>query len=444
MQTAPKLPMLTGDTIAAISSAVGPAARMIVRASGPGSREIHQQITASEQFIAARAEPAVLHFNQLLIPSWVYTFAAPASVTGEDVLELHIPGNPVLARMLLEEVIRLGARQAEPGEFTARAYFNGRIDLTEAEGVAATIAAQSERELIAARQLLAGELAKRLAPVLDLVAETLALIEVGIDFVEEDVTFLSDAQIASRLDSAITLLNDLVAGSARLDRLTHEPRIVLTGRPNAGKSTLLNLLSGQDRAVVSPQAGTTRDAIWSHVRLRRGIIRLIDVAGIELPADADPIETQMQSRASQTIEEADFILLLHDASDTSPRLQLSRSADLVIVTKIDATSAVTSGDLSISAQTGKNIQLLRDKLDELVFGKESQIGAALALNSRHLSEIEQSIASLSRARQSVSHAGLEVIALDLREALDSLGRILGSVSPDDLLGRVFSLFCIGK
>lgn len=436
--------MLTGDTIAAISSAVGPAARMIVRASGPGSRDIHRQLTGSAQFIAARAESTMLTFNDLSFPAWVYTFASPASVTGEDVVELHIPGNPLLARMLLEEVIRLGARQAEAGEFTARAYFNGRIDLTEAEGVAATIAAQSERELSAARQLLAGELARRLAPVLELVAETLALIEVGIDFVEEDVTFLSDSQIASRLDSAIGLLNELVASSARLDRLTHEPRIVLTGRPNAGKSTLLNLLSGQDRAVVSPQAGTTRDAIWSHVRLRRGIVRLIDVAGIEVPANADPIEHQMQSRATQTIEEADFILLLHDAADPQAPLKLPRTPDLTLITRTDVAAPTANSDLTISARTGQNIDLLRQKLDELAFGKESQIGASLALNSRHLSEIGQSITSLTRARQSVSHAGLEVIALDLREALDSLGRILGSVSPDDLLGRVFSLFCIGK
>src|SRR5450432_1007252 len=202
--------MNTSDTIAAISSAVGASARMIVRASGPLVREIHQHLTSEPQFIAAAAKRGRICFSDLAFPAQIYTFASPQSATGEDVVEFHVPGNPLLARLLLEELIRRGARQAEPGEFTARAYFNGRIDLTEAEGVAATISAQNQQQLHAARQLMSGELAHRLRPMLDALAETLALVEAGIDFSEEDISFLTKTQIAQRLTQVDASLTKLI------------------------------------------------------------------------------------------------------------------------------------------------------------------------------------------------------------------------------------------
>src|SRR5688572_25747404 len=174
--------MHPGDTITAISSAVGPSARMIVRLSGPDARPIASPIVPDLQLDRALASRLTLRLNDLTIPSWLYCFLAPRSYTAEDVIEFHVPGNPLLAHMLLDELVRRGARRADAGEFTARAYFNGRMDLSEAEGVAATIAAQSARELHAARQLMSGELARRLRPTLDLLADSLALVEVGIDF----------------------------------------------------------------------------------------------------------------------------------------------------------------------------------------------------------------------------------------------------------------------
>src|SRR5437764_387899 len=184
------------ETIAAISSAVGPAARMIVRMSGGRAVEIAQGLCAELRAEPGSASRARLRMRGLEVGIWVYLFRSPGSYTGEDLVEFHLPGNPLLGQMLLDELITRGARLAEAGEFTARAYFNGRIDLTEAEGVAATIAAQSESELKAARQLFAGELARRLKPAMDLLADTLALTEVGIDFTEEDVTFLSRHETA--------------------------------------------------------------------------------------------------------------------------------------------------------------------------------------------------------------------------------------------------------
>src|SRR5687768_17355137 len=345
--------MIVSDTICAISSAVGPAARMIVRASGPGAFALAEALTGSspQPRSALRTH---LRFDGLVIPAWLYSFASPRSYTGEDLVEFHIPGNPLLARMLVNELLRLGARAAEPGEFTARAYFNGRIDLAEAEGVAATIAAHSEGELRAARQLLGGELARRLRPVMDVLAETLALVEVGIDFSDEDVTFLRRDEVEQRVRSSDAALEHLTRDTARFERLAHEPQVVLVGRPNAGKSTLLNALAGRQRAVVSPIAGTTRDAVSAEVRLRRGMIKLIDVAGLEFEEATDDIERQMQSQALRAIETADAVVLLHDVTDENPAPALPRRPDLVVRTKLDLLPEA-SGDLAVSAATGANL-----------------------------------------------------------------------------------------
>lgn len=436
--------MTSGDTIAAISSAVGAAARMIVRVSGSLAPQLHQCLTHETNFDSSSARRCELHFSGMAVPSWAYCFASPRSVTGEDVLELHIPGNPLLARLLLAELIRLGARQAEPGEFTARAYFNGRLDLTEAEGVAATIAAQSERELAAARQLMAGELSRRLRPILDEIAELLGLVEVGIDFSEEDVTFLSAAQIQERIACAEAAMEHLLADSVRFERLAHEPRVVLVGRPNAGKSTLLNALAGRERAVVSENAGTTRDVLWAHAQLLRGMIRVVDVAGLEDDTSPDDaIAREMQARARRTIEEAEIVVAVRDVTDERPAPALARPVDLRIATKCDQAGMPRADELAISAITGMNLSPLREKLDVLAFGQESA-GAALALNARHVRAIESTREALSRAVSRLADAGPEVLALELRETLDNLGSILGSVTPDDVLGRIFSRFCIGK
>ncbi len=445
------------DTIVAISSAVGPAARMIVRASGPQAWTLAQLLCPAATFTPGGALACELCLGKLAIPVTVYVFKSPNSYTGEDLIEFHVPGNPLLVRMLLDALIASGARNAEAGEFTARAYFNGRLDLTEAEGVAATIAAHNERELAAARKLLSGELARRLKPAMDLVAETLALVEVGIDFTEEDVSFLSGPEITDRLHQVDEILCEMVRQSSRFERLTHEPRAVLLGRPNAGKSTLLNALAGKDRAVVSAAAGTTRDAVSTEIALNRGMIRLIDVAGIEIsesalliensPSDSpiSQISRQMQEHALREVESADLVLLVHDASSTEAPMSPSRPPHCVIYTKSDlvAPSNIESGSgLLVSARSRSNLDVLRARLDELAFGSAPTEGN-LALNARHLHSIGEARTAIERAKDLISN-GSELLALELRETLDALGSILGTVSPDDVLTRVFSAFCIGK
>jgi len=413
---------------------------MIVRLSGPGAPEIANYLILRPGRLSDQAsvERVSLRVSDLVFPAWVYTFIAPKSYTGEDLIELHLPGNPLLARMTLDACQQYGARLAEPGEFTARAYFNGRLDLAEAEGVAATIAAHGEAELAAARQLMAGELSKRLHPVMDLLADTLALVEVGIDFVDEDVTFLSDAQIADRLQKCDGALAEIQSSSGRFEKLAHEPRVVLVGAPNAGKSTLLNALAKQDRAVVSPIAGTTRDVLAATVYLRRGAIQLIDVAGLEHSPTGE-IDRQMQAQAQNAIETADVLVHVRDASSSESSVTLPRDSDLTVYTKIDLRPAKAQAT-AVSALTGEGLDQLCDELDRLAFGSQT-VCASLALTSRHLLAIDAARSAIARATQRTE---LEVLALELREALDHLGQILGVIAPDDLLGRIFSAFCIGK
>lgn len=439
--------MRSADTIAAISSAVGPAARMIVRMSGERAMEIARSLAPAATLNHASAARETMAFAGLSFPVWIYTFHGPRSYSGEDLVEFHLPGNPLLARMVLGECYQRGARPAEAGEFTARAYFNGRLDLAAAEGVAATISAQNEAEFDAARQLLAGELARRLRPPMDALTATLALVETGIDFSDEDVTLITASDLTSRIAGIEACLADLVASTARFERLAHEPQVVLVGRPNAGKSTLFNALVGCERAVVSSVSGTTRDVVSADIKLARGIVKLLDMAGLEEPrAGSGPhadIARQMRERALQMIEASDLIVLVRDVNDPAAPPILSRRPNLVVHAKSDlAKIAAADDELAVSAHTGANLDVLLARLDGLAFGDAAR-RSSLALNARHLAAIADGRAALDRARSDVG-AGSELVALSLREALNALGTILGQVTPDDVLGHVFSTFCIGK
>lgn len=433
------------DTIAAVSSSVGAAARIIIRTSGPESDAIARKL-GCESGGAGSAELCRLAFSGLSVPASVLRFVGPHSYSGEDLIEYHLPGNPVLAGMLLRELFRLGCRPAEPGEFTARACLNGRMNLTEAEGVAAIIAASNEQQLSAARRLLAGELSRRLRPILDALADILARIEIEIDFSGEDVTFLDPSERIARIRSVRDDLQRLLNESSRLERLSHEPRVALVGRPNAGKSTLLNRLAGRDRAIVSPHAGTTRDTLSAEIVLPDGMIHLIDAAGIEETANPrDEIGRAMHDRALQSVETSDLTVLVRDSTDSRPPLKLSRPPDLIVRSKSDLGSAPEPSQpaVSVSAVTGAGIHELRRRLNEICFHRLAT-ETGLALNARHVEAIDRAREILDSLLDSSDLTQPELTALDLREALDALGSVLGHVTPDDILGRIFAGFCIGK
>jgi tRNA modification GTPase len=445
--------MHLSDTIVAISSAVGAAARMIVRLAGPRAFELASMLTTDSLAPSAATRTRLRILDLPAVPATVYAFRAPRSYTGDDLVEFHLPGNPLLARLLLDHLARAGARPAEPGEFTARAYFNGRLDLAEAEGVAATVAANDERELAAARQLLAGELSRRLKPALESIARTLALVEAGIDFADEDVEFICHADVLEQVAGVDATLAGLLAESGRFEALAHEPVVALVGRPNAGKSTLLNALAGRARAVVSPLAGTTRDALSAEVLLPGGRVRLVDLAGLggaDDPASSGPladVERRMSEQALRRIEEADVVVLVCDVTDIRPPIQTPREPHLIVRTKTDLIpngSASPAGDPAVSAATGAGLNALRVALSNAAFGRAAG-SATLALNARHVACVDETRHALAAARAvAESHGPAEFIAHHLRDALDALGQVLGAVTPDDVLGRVFAAFCIGK
>lgn len=441
--------------IAAIASPAGPGARIVLRVAGAGCHAMLRRMVEAAAWPASGVLRGRVVVEEMAVPAQVLLFAEGRSYTGEESAELHLPGNVLLAKMVLTRLYELGARAAEPGEFTARAFFNGRLDLTEAEGVSATISATNERELSAARRLQAGELTRRLRPITDELTQTLSLLEAGIDFAEEEIRFLSSADLLRRVKGSAEALRRLMAESTRFERLSHEPQVVLCGRPNAGKSTLLNCLAGRERAVVSPVAGTTRDLLTAEVMLSSGVVRMIDTAGLEEREATGEgalreIQEQMRRRAMAAIEQADVVVLVHAADDRQSPPTLSRAAQLVVVTKRDLLGTADDRkvavlgvpEVSVSSQTGQGMEALREELNRLAFGGGG--GEAMALNTRHLRQIELVCAELDRLADEASGKAEELAAEHLRYALDALGEITGVVSPDEVLGRIFSSFCIGK
>jgi tRNA modification GTPase len=442
------------DTIAAIASASGAAGVGIVRVSGPRVPAIAQAL------IGQTPKPRHAHFaafrdgdDQLIDRGLLLHFPAPASYTGEHVLELQGHGSMVLLDALLRRVCELGARLARPGEFTERAFLNGKLDLAQAEAVADLIAARSHAGARAALQSMDGVFSRKVTTLLQALIALRVHIEAAIDFPEEEIDFLADPAIAQQLTALRADLADLLREAQRGVRLNDGLRVAIVGRPNAGKSSLLNALAGSERAIVTDIAGTTRDVLRESIQLDGITLELADTAGLR--DTHDPVEREGVRRAHGERERADVVMLVTDAEHAQDDLawldDLPSSVErIVIVNKIDLGDTRARAEkradafwLWLSVKTNAGLESLRDHLKQLA-GSGSGEGAFSA-RRRHVLALEQVAAHLDHTAHVLTdtHAG-ELAAEELRHAQHALGEITGTYTSDDLLGAIFSSFCIGK
>ncbi|HRA38100.1 MAG TPA: tRNA uridine-5-carboxymethylaminomethyl(34) synthesis GTPase MnmE [Pseudomonadota bacterium] len=472
------------DTIAAIASAAGSGGIGVVRVSGPRAAAIARGLLGRKPrprhavFAALRDRAGVAIDRGLVL-----YFRAPASYTGEDVLELHGHGSPVVLAALLERCIELGARHARAGEFTERAFLNGKLDLAQAEAVADLIASGSIAQARAALRSMEGVFSARVVALDEAITRVRIWVEAAIDFPEEEIDFLADARLREELDGVRAALDALLHEARQGQRLRDGLHVVILGAPNAGKSSLLNVLAGSDRAIVTAIPGTTRDVLRETVRVAGVELTLADTAGLRDTGDA--IEAEGMRRARAEVARADLALLVIDASlapdrqardraalasecpPALPRVWIETKCDLAPVRSaaprtppVGAASAATAASpvaaeaaptaqdigtatsLQVSALTGAGLDALRHELARRAgAGTEGTFSA----RARQVAALERAAAHLALGAEALDaqRAG-ELLAEELRLAHQALGEITGQTTADDLLGRIFGEFCIGK
>ena len=437
-----KLPDLD-DTIVALSSAAGPAARAIVRLSGGRStavaatvcRDFDRQEIQRGHFFQGRLQLPGFHAP---IPADLYFFAAPCTYTAQDVLEIHTLSCPPILEVLITQCLNAGARAAQPGEFTMRAFLAGKLDLTRAEAVLGVIDATNRHELQQALTQLAGGLAQPLQELREDLLNLLADVEAGLDFTEEGLHFVSTEDLLKRIAKGLAYLT-LLGKQIEQRSLGQRPfRALLAGKPNAGKSSLFNALVGKDAALVSAEAGTTRDYLEKSVSFDGVALQLVDTAGRHATESA--IEEAAQRLGHEQSQRADLILWCSPCDDADE--PAAPSNGLRIATKADLASA-PAGWLATSVATGAGLADLRRRLAEQV---RTSGHAALAPSlSRCRHHVEACLQRLRHAHRIVLDEEMpELLALELRLALEELGAMVGAVYTDDLLDRIFTRFCIGK
>jgi tRNA modification GTPase len=438
------------DTIAAIATAPGPAARGIVRLSGPAAWEIALSGFAAQDVPRPDSRHASRFDGRLSITgprvplrAAISLWPGPKTYTGQQLAEIHTTGSPPILQRLLADCLERGARLAEPGEFTLRAFLTGRIDLTQAEAVLGVIEAANPRQLEMALSQLAGGLATPLHEMRDRWLDSLAHLEAGLDFVDEaDVNPIARAELAATLAAASSDLTELALRLEARDRPDGLPRVVLIGPPNAGKSRLFNALVGQRTAIVSPEAGTTRDYLSAVCDCDGRLVEIFDTAGIEIPEDE--IRGRAQQLGTDASTSADLLLDCGSADSGFTDSAHSSRLRLRVGTKCDVTPSV-GASLQTSAQTGEGIGELRCAIRAALFEISSDSSCVAATGAR----CRESLVQASRALRSASETlmlggGDELVAVDLRQAVDELGKVIGAVVSDDILDRIFRRFCIGK
>jgi tRNA modification GTPase len=376
-------------------------------------------------------------------------FPAPGSFTGEPVLELQGHGGPVVMAMLVDAAVELGARIAEPGEFTQRAFLNDKLDLAQAEAIADLITSGTEQAARAALHSLSGMFSTEVDALAEQLVRLRMHVEAAIDFPEEEIDFLSDEQLAARIERCAQAFADL-RRRARVGRVLRDGyRVVIVGKPNAGKSSLLNRLSGEEAAIVTEVAGTTRDILRETINIDGLAVELVDTAGLR--EDPDRIEEEGIRRARKALQSADAVLWIQDAgAPLQHRIEedVPAGAEIIVVrNKIDTTDdepGLADGILHVSAKTGAGIDALQERLRRAA-GYRNLGEGAFTTRKRHVDALRRAAQHFETGRRALEEtkAG-ELLAEELRLAQEALGEITGAVSSDDLLGRIFSEFCIGK
>lgn len=439
-----------GDDLIALATPAAPAVRAVIRLSGPGVWRRLRGLTED-------GLPPDIRRGQwrigLRLPGWsapvmvdLSAWAGPRSFTGQDLLEIGCLGAPPLVQAILTSLLTAGCRLARPGEFLWRAFLAGKVDLTRVDALQGMLAAGSRAALHRAAGYALGGQTPPLANVRDQLLDLLAEVEAGLDFADEDLSFIAPEALASSLAAACRDLEQIQQRLAERGAATDRLRVVLAGLPNAGKSSLFNALLGADQALVSPQAGTTRDFLSAVLRLGPEVeVELIDTAGLEELA-SERIAHAAQARRAEQTEQADIVLWCRDASDVGVAVAVPAFASgllLEVWTKCDVAAPPDPLALAVSSHSGRGLNELRQTLRQLVEQTQARAaGPSLAVGLELVAAAQGH--ALAAAELAAAGQPPELVAVELRLALDALGQLVGAVFTEDLLGRVFSQFCIGK
>jgi len=457
--------MYKEDTIAAIATPPGEGGVAIVRVSGPDAEQIAAKLFIRDKKTSRKLESHRLYYGKIVAPATTRVMdqvlltlmRKPRSYTGEDVVEIHCHGGAFLTRQMLGVILANGARQADPGEFTKRAFLNGRLDLAQAEAVLDLIQARTEKGAALALDQVSGGLSKWVDALREELLDILVQVEAAIDFPDEDIELLQRRDLARKIAALADKIHVILAGYD-WGRLYREgARVAIAGRPNVGKSSLLNALLGEDRVIVTPVPGTTRDVIEESINLLGLPVVLWDTAGIR--DTDDQVEQIGVGLARSHVEKADAVLVVLDGSQALNEADLvfNRGADkktLIAINKIDLPQALTLAEASscfsnarvvrISAKTGVGIDELKLTLRELLLGAQREPDIVIT-NVRHAAALTRSEAALQHATQAlVDDCPPEFAAMDLNGAREALEEIVGVINNEDILERIFSKFCIGK
>jgi tRNA modification GTPase len=458
------------DTIAAIATPLGEGGLAVVRLSGSQALAVADKSFRPLGKNSAKPSAAsshTIHYGQIVQAGKMVdevllaVLRAPRTFTREDTVEITCHGGILSTKLVLDTLLGNGARLAEPGEFTRRAFLNGRLDLAQAEAVADLIHSRTELALAAANEQLAGKLSQRINRLRDDLMQTLAHVEAHIDFPEEDIAPDTKAQLLTRLENGVKFMDGLLRTANEGQILRRGIRAAIVGRPNVGKSSLLNQLLGRDRAIVSPIPGTTRDTIEETANIRGLPVVFIDTAGLREARDMIEQEGIRRSRAS--LASAEFILHVLDASepltaaDEEYLAEFTRKKRILVRNKIDLPqrlalpvtrhpSLVTGSVVDVCCLSGQGMEALKDAIKELVWSGEIRAEMLqVMINSRHQDALQRARLAARRAADALeAEATLELVAMDLRIAVNAVGEIVGKTATEDLLDSIFSQFCIGK